>query len=279
MKKVNLDKSDIELVNRIVKVTTTISNIYQKLCTLEVYSQKNSNYYKKLLNNLKIATSIEDELYERLNLNYEKLKKIEEYFFNNLEEFLLEDFEILINQDFDNHIFLRIKNILFNKFSTDYKSLKEDELIKQMKACNYENNIDIDEFITFGIIDKIIKKDVMDAYLVFLLEFIKKYDFNSYNNSALISNLINSKYNVIFLNKYIEADMIQNGFNITETTVASSKFIAETLNIDLNMYEIQRNDLGEAMCKIIFDKLLKLKNDYQKKIFLIYQPILFANAF
>ena len=265
MEKISLDKNDIELINKIIKVTTTINNIYNQLFNLENHNKENNDQYRKAINNLKIASLVEDDLYERLNLNYEKIIAIDEYLFSDFNEELLDDLENIANQNYNNRILHRIKNILFNKFLTDYKTINPNEVIKQMEDCNYKNPSKVFDYINNSIVDKIIKKDILNAYLVFLQEYINK-DNQLHKNQVFKTYLLNSKYNVIFINKDIEKEMIDSNFNIDEFIYIGSKFIADVLESSINMYEATKNNLAEEICMTQFANLLKIEDQDYKNI-------------
>ena len=122
-----LSKKDIENIEILIKITKTIDNLYQKLYSLELASLKDSLEYQKLLNNLSIAIETENNKYEELNLTYERCNAILEYLEKEkLPPEMDNDITSIVNEDYDNRIFRRIKHFIIRKIMLSYS----EELLK-----------------------------------------------------------------------------------------------------------------------------------------------------
>lgn len=245
MEKYKLVSEDYKWLERIIQTTTSIETLYKKLFDLEIKGQKDTEEYKQIMDYLSIAIDVEDKVYEEANLNYYKCIALADHIIDDrLPEKFLNDTESIMQQDYNNRVLRRILNVLVHKVLSDYDSIREmlpNELIELMKQLGMPNP---DELVSKAIyssieLQKAFEKDTFNGFLAFLQEFINKKDYNSFKE-----HLIRSKYNTAFINKNIEIDMRSNKFEIPETFYANARFIADLIQVDLDLFYVLKNSYG-----------------------------------
>lgn len=243
MGKYILQKKDFEEIAALINVTTAISNDYKALYNLETNGKKDTEEYKKVLDNLHMDIEFENKLYnEYYHLNYDKCYAWIEYLFENqMPKELKKDIESMMEQDYSNRVIIRILNTLINKMTEDYQNIKKIipeeviELLKQLGMPNPDKLASQSAYSNIKIQESL-EIDTLNAYLSILQEYIQKEDYRSFRNQ-----LINSKYNITFINKEIEKGMLSNNFDIPETLYINSKMIADLHQVDSNIYDLLKD--------------------------------------
>jgi len=243
MGRYKLEKKDFEEIAALINVTTAISNDYKALYNLEINGKKDNEEYKKVLDNLHMDIDFENKLYnEYYHLNYDKCNAWLEYLFeNNMPEKIEKDMETMMKQDYSNRIIMRILNTLINKMTENYHDVKKIipeemiEILKQIGIPNPDRMLSQSAYSSIKI-QNALEIDTINAYLSILEEYIKKEDYRNFRNQ-----LINSKYNITFINKQIEKDMISNNFDISDTLYINSKMIADLYQLDSTIYDVLKD--------------------------------------
>lgn len=239
-----LSDEDINKIEELIKTTSSIDNIYNKLCDLEIKGKQKTEEYTKLLDYLSIVKEVEDKLYKEADLTFEKCTAWTNYIMLKLPRNFVEEYDSLMIQDYNYRIFRRILSELKRKVVYDYKNMKKlmpKEMLDFARRLSKENP---EQFVDHTIhvnteIKKAIDKDILNAYLLFVQEFI-----DSPNHSNIRTLLIKSKYNASFINKESENEIINNKFNIPSTLYINSRFIADINQFDLRMLKVLKNDNG-----------------------------------
>jgi len=240
-----LEKKDFEQINNLIKTTSSIDNLYKKIYALEIDGKKDSEDYKKLLDYLNIAIEVETKLYNEYNLNSSKCIAWAEYLLSDrLPDGFENDMESIMKQDYSNRIIRRILSVLVHKIVSNHKNVKEmlpTEIMELMKQLGMPNPDKIVSQAVYSSIEiqKAFEKDILNSYLAFLQEFLQKEEYRNFR-----SQLINSKYNIAFINKEIENSMISNNFDIPDTLYVNSRFVADLLQMDLDLYKLLKNSYG-----------------------------------
>lgn len=274
---------DIDKINELIKVTSSIDSIYNKLYDLEIKGKQESNEYKKLLEYLSIMKEVEDKLYDEANLTFERCVAWTNYITMQLPQNFTEEYQSLINQDYDNRIFRRILAELKRNVVYNYKNIKKlmpKEMLEFGKKISKENS---ENFLNNMIhvnaeIKKAIDKDILNAYLLFVQEFIDnpKYD-------GIKTLLIKSKYNTYFINKESENEIINNKFVIPSELYINSKFIADINQFDLKMLKILKDDNAIRIAIPEISQLIEMTdieyNNQKKAITSILRQCLLRSSF
>lgn len=245
MEKYKLTNEDYKWLERIIQTTISIETLYKKLFNLEITVQKDSEEYKKVMDYLSIAIDVEDKAYEDADLSYYKCIALADYIINDrISEKFLNDTESIMQQDYNNRVLRRILNNLVHRILSDYDSIREmlpNELVELVKQLGMPNP---DELVSKAIysdieLQKAFEKDTFNGFLTFLQEFIDKKEYNFFKE-----HLIRTKYNTAFINKNIEIDMRSNKFEIPETFYENARFVADLIQIDLDLFYILKNSYG-----------------------------------
>lgn len=247
---------DFIQIENLIKVTSSIDSIYRKLYDLEINGRKYTEEYNKLIEELKISIEIEKKQYKDCNLNYWKCVAWNYYFLNKKVPIdFTNNIENVMEQDYNYRIIRRILNTLENIMNLDFKSIKRAlplDIEKKLKQLGIYNN---DKFLS-KLVDSSseviysLELDILNAYLNFLEEFKTKNEYE-----YLKKELINSKYNLSFIKKKIESDMISNNFEVSDTIYINSKFYADLVYLDFKSYNDLRNSYGEEK---VINQIIKL---------------------
>lgn len=93
---------------------------------------------------------------------------------------------------------------------------------------------------------------------MFLEDFLQKQEYRKFKNQ-----LIKSKYDIAFINKDVEKDMIYSRYEISKDIYLNSRFIADLLKIDLMIYNISRRLYGIMLSSDHISKMLEINDiDY-----------------
>ena len=154
------------------------------------------------------------------------------------------DMDSIMTQNYDNRILRRILSTLVYRVISDYEGIKNtlpNEIIDLMTQLGMPNPDQIVSQSIYSSIElqKAFEKDLINGYLVFLQEL-----FNKKENIPYRGALLKSKYNVLFINKQVEKDLLSSKFHIQDNFYANSKFIADLTQIDLELYKMLRNSFG-----------------------------------
>lgn len=245
MDKYILNSSDFELINNLIKTTSSLDTLYKKMYELEINDKKQTEEYQKLLDYLNISLEVEDKLYSEANLSYSRCIAIVNFILNKkLPDKFLNDVESIMQQDYSNRVLRRILSVLVHKILEDYENIKEmlpNEIIDLMHQIGMPNPDKVVSHAIYSSIElqKAFEKDTLNGFLVFLQEFIDGKDYRFYKN-----DLISAKYNTAFINKSIESEMVNNKFEIPETFYVNSRFVADITQTDLELYNLLKNLYG-----------------------------------
>ena len=239
MDKDNLIKEEIDKLEQLIKVTTSIDNIYTKLYTLEINNQKETDEYNESLEVLKKEILQEEKIYEELKKQDSKeYLKYTKYLLQKTKYKNINIEQLLMNQQYEDRIFARIITSFMEKYELDSKVIKNiipqefTDLLNDMGIEEPEKMIN--ESIKNSIaITEAFEKDLHNTYLYILKETIESNQYKYY-----INKLILSKYNHSFIYKKIEQSMISNNFNIEDTLYVTSHFIGDMNGLDDNSYDL-----------------------------------------
>lgn len=245
----SITNKDIEFINILIELDTSIESIYEKLYCLEIKGKKNTKEYQELLNLLKEDIFMEKYIYDNEKLTYTRCKSLIKYimFYKLPDDFLTDEESISLQstQIYDNKVLRRILKNLRIKLFFDIncaKNIVPKELINSLKEVDEEAEFLAFDGIHSGIeITKAIEKDLYNSYLYFLNTFI-----NINRETAIEKDLIHSKYYLSFINSLIEDDMLSSNFDISDKLYIGSRLIADLNDINLNTYTELRNSQGKS---------------------------------
>ena len=249
---------DFQSLESLLQLSTDISNIYDKLCELEINNQKDSNIYTNLLEKLKKLVEKETKEYRKKNFTHEQCIKYLKLF-ESKTEIPCTDNRITISLKYNNHkIIRRIMNNLLD-------ILNENKGFHQMVL---ENGIEKD---ISKIIEHITQKDIIkeieksskiqsslenDIHNIFLSILEESITYPSNKNHK--NDLIRAKYCAIFTHKKLESLHIENNFNISNNIYTSSQMINELLQEPEISYKLLKHMRLVSMAKYDINVLLNI---------------------
>lgn len=240
-----LSEQDYEWLDKIIQTTTSIRALYQKLFLLEANGGKDTLEYTKLFDYLNIALEVEEQAYRNANLDSNKCNTLMQYILNNkVPDGFVNDFESIIEADYSNMVLRRILNNLAYNVAFDYERIKNSlskHLIASMKRLGIPNPQQyIFQAVYSGTeLKRAFEKDILNGFLVFLEECTHKSDYQSFRK-----DLIYVKYNMSFVYKFLENDLVNNRFVIPEVFTVSSVLVRDITQTDDDFYVSLKDDYG-----------------------------------
>lgn len=260
MKNFNLDTTDLEQIEAILRNNKNIDRLYTKLCNLDIEDKKNTEEYTKLLEYISIVIEVEDKLYKEANLTIEKALSWAKFLFAIKRKNSFTIREDILRQEYDNRIISRILNNLFNIITKDHNillNLPINELTNIMtmlgiKVSKIDKKNAICKCIT---IKNIIENDIYYTFLSFMQRNIEDPKQKMFRE-----NLITAKYNTSFINKEIESYLLTNNFNISTNTYISSDIVSELLLINKELYKRIKDTIGQSIVGNQIYELLEISD-------------------
>ena len=207
-----LSQKDYDVLNQLVRITSSIKKLYDTLIDLEVNDKKYSVEYKNTLDYLDMCKEVENELYEKnlsdISLEHEVLKYMNQVLKLKHDTSLSE--EICSNRNLVlNRIFKRIYNMANRYVGIEHAFFPEE--IKTFASSWYESLAEdmVADYYDNYYLPKIFRNEIKNL-------IYKKIDFNCKNNSFLENNkkqFIKLKYNMAFLDEYIENNLMDTNFS------------------------------------------------------------------
>ena len=240
-----LVEQDYEWLDKIIQTTTSIAALYQKLFILEVNGGKDTLEYTKLLDYLNVALEVEEQAYRNANLDNDKSNTLMQYILDNkVPDGFINDFESIIEADYSNMVFKRILNNLAYNVAFDYERIKKSlpkHLIASMKRLGIPNPQQyVFQAVYSGTeLKRAFEKDILNGFLVFLQECTHKSVYQSFRK-----DLIYVKYNMSFVYKFLENDLVNSKFVIPEVFTASSILVRDITQTDDDFYISLKDDYG-----------------------------------
>lgn len=246
-----LNKEEEKEIKILINSVKNIDLLYKKIYTLEIKNKKDSNEYKEMVEYLKLAKDIEDDIYRRNS--FDIIKSIKWLKYLSKEKKLKSDIDYLAFQDYKNRIIKRI-------FDTIIFNMKYNNSLKFAKAV------------------QAIEIDFYNSFLSILNDFIEKEEY-----SFLHQKLIELKYNVVFINKEYEQDFIDKNFDVSKDLYIISKIVSEINKIEYENIIDMKNVFGKKLFLKQMLELLEISdmdyNNTNKYFESIVRQILIKTAF
>ena len=217
-----LNKDILRNIQTLLAITSSINETYAKLKELEINGQKESAEYNSTIESLKSSLELEKSIYDRFPNDIDTLNKIE-YTISKSESFwinfnLKENLKAIINHN--NLTNLRIQLKLFNKMLT----IKNAEFIIDVSDENILNKQSSRNIL---LINATIIKDFLNTLLTILNFYLNDEKYYIINDL-----LLNLKYGISFLYEEIEADFLENDFNINNILYWQANALADYYRLD-----------------------------------------------
>ena len=232
-------------LKELINISKMVNDLYRRLTDLELNNGKESLEYQKFYQYLLMVLDIEKEQYQKLELNaitYEELTySLKPYF--DLEE--IDVNYIIVSGDYKNIAFLRVVNKLLYYFKgkDEYLyNLFAIQLKDKIKEITDKSFSDQELFNIFQYLSDIKRKT---EYL-FLISIENKLS-NKVNN-FMKEELKKSFYNYVFVNPYLEEEMIKSLFLVND-------------HITLDTFNILEEDRNKITSAIFYDSCFNAISD------------------
>lgn len=240
-----LVEQDYEWLDKIIQTTTSIQTLYQKLFLLEVMGRKDTIEYTKLLDYLNIALEVEEQTYCSAYLDNNKSQALIQYILDNkVPDGFKNDFESILMLDYSNIVLRRVLNNLNYNIAFDYERIKKSlskDLINSMRKLGIPNfqEVIFQAVYSGAELKRAFEKDILVGFLVFLDECVHKLDYQSFKKDLLFV-----KYNMSFVYKFLENDMVNNKFVVPDVFTFSSTLVRDVTRTDDDFYGSLKDDYG-----------------------------------
>lgn len=237
----NINKKQRLWIEKIIRITFQIKDIYNKLFLSETINQK-----REFLENQEKLK----ELLEKEKRYYKEFNELKE------KEKLLK----FINKINDTY-FLRIKSNLYYELSDEKDKNKEKELLNTFISQGY-SRIEAEKIIdSASYINKALKEIILKEQKLLTIYYLSRR-----KNTKIINNFaINMKYNLIFENVLEEEKLLKN-FQIEKVNLLSIEELSE-------LFTIEKDNIVLAIRKILKDTIteqitlmLNVKDSYYENI-------------
>ena len=259
-----LVEQDYEWLDKIIQTTTSIQTLYQKLFLLEVMGRKDTIEYTKLLDYLNIALEVEEQTYCSAYLDNNKSQALIQYILDNkVPDGFKNDFESILMLDYSNIVLRRVLNNLNYNIAFDYERIKKSlskDLINSMRKLGIPNfqEVIFQAIYSGAELKRAFEKDILVGFLVFLDECVHKLDYQSFKKDLLCV-----KYNMSFVYKFLENDMVNNKFVVPDVFTFSSTLVRDVTQTDDDFYVSLKDDYGEKASVMQISALLQVSDaDY-----------------
>lgn len=302
MIKDNFTNIDKQIFDSIFRVTETIERLYEGLYNLEIKGLKNSEEYNRKLNLLKIFLKQEEQLYNDVKFDKNKVYSWLKYIkIAKNVGCLGNNFDSVIYGKYENKTIRRIYNKLYKELHII--NLNIGDYLNNgftFVSLGNENNSNLEKLIYNLAItykDKIeeeVDKDFKKTFFTILNEYI-----NDQNYLSVRDKLIYTKYYFSFIFSKSEEYMLRHSFSVPADTYLLSKMessnlgdlftesfedvkddfcndlVTKYINILIDQFENMESDLAVIICKTFIRALLinmsysrvkKLKDDFESSL-------------
>lgn len=248
-----------EKLERLLRITTHIQEVYDRLLILEKDGKKDSLEYQKTIEYLKMCIENETEIYKKDYNTFDENEKLIRYLEIGCKRvrkstYDYEDESIVFENDFSNKVAQRIINKLFNVLtdSEEFARLIEEESIKKGSNTEELNKMILD--------DRIAKNVIYNNLLCNIEQSVNNQNFKPYKDY-----LIEIKYDIPFVFGFFEEYMLENLFspsfehiNLTNSQMASSAYLYDkAIEKLLEISDEDYRNSDNAVRAIILQSLVK----------------------
>lgn len=246
------NENDFLEINELIKITSSIHTLYQKLANLEIENKDKTSEYKEFLSYLNIALEVEDRFYKKAKLTYLKCQSWINFLNNDKVPYdAPNNMECIVLGDSKNRIIRRILTRLHDSQYLEYT--EEKNYLESLGIGNLQSFFK-PQIIKQKLFENWSYEELYSYYLFFLDEILKEYD--EFKNQIILS-----KYNTSFILQVIEKRMLEYHFQSLYPEILNEKLD----NQDLFIYQQIKNLIGKEFFSPQIQKLLLLEDEYYKE--------------
>lgn len=224
-----IERDVIELVDEIIRIYSSIENLYSKLIDLVITNQQANEEYQKLKDYLSIALDVRDDLFRKLRLKEINYGDLEIYIIRTrLTKIVESNMEMIISGYTNNMAIRKLINDLDFMIREQPVVIPEEYFPLQNSSYIQAAN---DEIYTENIIYNYLDLDIVNLFLVYLQNAISHTD-----NVLLRERLQLAKYWTIFLNSHVEKDLVKRDFVSSDRVFMSHYMFAYVIGLSSEEY-------------------------------------------
>lgn len=219
-----------KIYKKLLLTTSIIKVFYSNLYALELEGRVDSKEYEAIITNLIAIRKMESDALNKIYLQQEDRETI-------LKELLK---KIPIKDKITNNIYRRLEDVINTYYIESYNKIFIENMEKAEENKGNRSDHDINLFVN-SYLKSVINSSIETSFIYFLNESIGRVE------QDVRETLINEKYQIFFLNKSIEKEMVLNYFR------QDKQLYVYANHIELNNFKAM---LFESIKKaIIVDKL------------------------
>ena len=260
MKLESFNIEELSQIESLLQSSTNISEIYDKLCELEINNQKDSQEYEQLLTKLKKEIDEETKKYKDFKLTYKQCMKYAGLLASQAQIHL---FDTKISTTLKNYNSRTVRRVLLTlasmiESSEDYqKSIIPKDVLDSILSIakdipkedfikGFSNNIKINTTLN---------TDINSVFLSILEEAI-----SGRANKTYRSQLIQAKYCIAFAHRELETLLLPYKFEMTPYVYINSQIVNELLKEGAMSYDITRFVNLKSKASTEINRLLGIKD-------------------
>lgn len=213
MGKVLITEQEKSILEELLLVTNSIDKLYKKLYELKLSNNQYKSKYHKLTSYLQMALNLENKLYNKLDLNYEKILRLIEFLSlqKTPDEGIFYPNDALFEETYirtDDRIISRLRSLVIENKTIFNKKFFPDMCV----PIKFDNDImiptDEDVFEDVNLFEAF-STEINKNFLILAQRFLDET-----TNNELREEMLQSLFDFSFTDKKIEHFMIANDFII-----------------------------------------------------------------
>ncbi len=258
-----LNQTENQNIEQLIKITSSVDNLYKRLAELEISGQKESEEYEKNMEYLRITLEVEEQCYQDLKAN-NNLFDIIKYILNNkIPNPDIPDLENIVLGHTDNRVNVRILKKLQNMVQFTRENLLSMFHINLQSDVGkrFKETVSLDKVIAGIQTGNSIDIDCFNMFLSLVEE--SKIQENSETFKRKLSEV---KYEVAFIVPDVEQNMINQNFVVKSSAALGSDVTAKIFGISNSEYQSKKLVFGAILFEKQITKLFELNDsDYENE--------------
>ena len=259
-----MNKENDEFIS-LFQVTRAIDSRYKVLLELYNKNKEKTDEFSKEIDNLKMALDIENKMY--FNISPDKSNRYMQIIFMDRPLVPTSDFESIVDLNakdkIERRILMNLSNLLLNSEEIlNQLSTQEKNGLDYMRQIGIPKEILIKEISTTKYLDLSIMHDIYSTFIMLLnetpnaLETVKKTTYEK--KKWLTDKLTKAKFDITFIYKELEKEMIFDSFESTSPKYFLSEQVIKKLDMDNIAPEINSNYKNAKVEEIVISQIYKL---------------------
>jgi hypothetical protein len=256
-----LKSRDIERLKSLMITTSSVYTLYRKLGELEAKGKRKSLEYQRTISYLKMATDLENKEYKYYFSSRRMIKGCLSFLFADLGVVSISSIDDILSINNYDLILKRIITVLDQNDSLDEEDIEYiDDFINNNHTISTSLEDDDEEETIeaefFSPVDTDEISDWLDKQMVYVYLILLDRCIRSTKDHEVKKNLIKAKYNLLFVCKWLEPELIYKDFN-TISIWPDLDCPPLLFNSAMKMYDELKNEYGLETCGPLIVEILE----------------------